>query len=106
MMDTTMKRGEVPEYGESHRGAFTAPPLRVCSLCEKSTFLCHDEPGKVEFHRDFLDTVWEIVYADCPEVVAKSPAAGGTLRAFFFSKHHARCVSVSRDLEVLCRGII
>ena len=106
MTDTTMRRGEPPEYGETHTRAFTAPPPQVRQEPGKSVYFASDEPEKTEFHCDFLDTVWDIVYVSRPAMVATSPTAGGILRAFFFSKHHARCVSVSRDLEVLCQGII
>jgi hypothetical protein len=106
MTDSTVRRGEPREDGETHTGACTAPPPQVRQKPGKSVYWASDEPENVECHRDFLDTVWEIVSTVRLEVVAKSSAAGGTRRAFFFSKHHARCVSVSRNLEVLCQGII
>jgi len=106
MRDTTLRRGEPPEYGGTHTRAFPAPPPLVRPESGKSVSCASDAPEKGELHRDFRDTVFEIVSVVRPEVVATSPEAGGTRRAFFFSKHHARCVSVSRDWEVLCQGII
>ncbi len=106
MMDVMLIRGESPEYRKTSTGAFPAPPPRVRQMPGKSVSCASDAPTKPVFQQDSLDTEWEILSAYRPDVVVTSPVAGATRRAFFFSKLHAKCVSMSRDVEVLCQGII
>jgi hypothetical protein len=93
MRQAMMKQRMLFASEEACNGAFWTPPRRVCSAHEYAVFSTSRAATKRVFRQVFLDMEWVFVYSNSPEMVADSLADGGALRAFFYSKRHARCLS-------------
>jgi len=81
---------------EAGNRAFLAPPRRVCPTHEHTTVFAPHETAKQAVYQVFLDTEWLFAYPISPGMVTQCRADGGTVRAFFYSKHHARCLNEDR----------
>jgi hypothetical protein len=81
---------------EADNQAILAPPRRVCPTHEHTAVFALHETAKQAFSQVFLDTEWLFASPISPGMMTTCRADGGTVRAFFYSKHHARCLNEDR----------
>jgi hypothetical protein len=83
-------------FDKAGYGAFFTPPRPICFPHEFSVFWGVSEARNYGGRQLFLDTEWPGMYSNSPEMLVISLADGATVRAFFYSKHHARFLGEDR----------
>jgi hypothetical protein len=91
MMEAMIRQRTLFAHEGGWNRTFSAPPPRVRPEHEQSAFSALSGAAKRACCWVFLDTEWAMVYLNSSGMVTDSLTDDGALRAFFFSKSHARC---------------